>query len=330
MKKVFLVLIVLLCCATSYAQHLVATLEHEGNIIVFYGMDAFKQANNSAVSGDVITLSSGLFNGNVDINKNITLRGAGWKGDKKTEIRDNIHIKIPSSDNVSNLSFEGILFSGEMYVDSLLHNPLISRCRLRELRFRNVFNGVFSSCYIEGVGQQYVPDTMHFQVTFSNCVLDMLGVHNMSFLNCIVGQNMSGSGHIFVNSILVGGYDLDYSCIAVNCVSVRENNSCFSKCNGTNNVTVPSRSSIFANYPGKSEYGYFITNTDYDDADSYELLPAAQTQYIGNDGTQVGVYGGDQPFSYIPSYPCINNMQVSNKSNDEGKINVKVEVTPAQ
>ena len=62
-----------------------ATLNHEGTISTFYGTVALRQAHAAAVSGDVITLSSGTFL-STDISKAVTIRGAGMDVTKVNDI----------------------------------------------------------------------------------------------------------------------------------------------------------------------------------------------------------------------------------------------------
>ena len=74
MKKFFVNLVLLLNISVAglFAQSSsIATLNHDGNVSVFYGAHAFREAHSAAVHGDAITLSSGTFV-SVDITKNIT------------------------------------------------------------------------------------------------------------------------------------------------------------------------------------------------------------------------------------------------------------------
>ena len=50
------------------------------------------------------------------------------------------------------------------------------------------------------------------------------------------------------------------------------------------------------------------------------------TSILGNDGTQVGIYGGFLPYSNIPSYMLRTNVSVPNRSNIDGTLNVEIEV----
>lgn len=75
MKKSIILAIALVMSVATFAQQL-ATLNHNDSITVYYGMNALQQAHASAVNGDIITLSSGIFN-SVNITKAVTIRGAG-------------------------------------------------------------------------------------------------------------------------------------------------------------------------------------------------------------------------------------------------------------
>ncbi|MCQ2344984.1 MAG: hypothetical protein MJ002_08785 [Paludibacteraceae bacterium] len=321
MKKVCLVLIVLLCCATSYAQQHVATLAHNGNVSIFYGVDAFKDAYNAAVSGDVICLSVGHFNRVDEIKKSITLRGSGCRGGQSTVIRDGIYVRIPSNETSTPLKIEGIKFTNVFCIDCVMQNPLFANCYFESLQFQNVFNGTLTNCFI-GSSSGNSQSTI-WSVNFVNCVVgNICEQRNMNFVNCLVGKCRNNNGCEFTNCIMrfdeYGG--LDYTVKANNCVGIVNSYTAFQNCSGSNNTIA---SDIFVN---NVISGWYIANND---TLSYELTPAAQTQYLGTDGTQVGIYGGMNPYTGLFSYPVINRMQVANKSTDDGQLNVEVEVTPA-
>ena len=106
-----------LLCATmlAFAQTstLTATLKHGDNITAFYGIDAFVEAHEAAVAGDVITLSSGTFNPPY-INRAITLRGAGCVDDPElstalTSISGRTSFNVEDGDQ--HMTIEGIHFT---------------------------------------------------------------------------------------------------------------------------------------------------------------------------------------------------------------------------
>ncbi len=326
MKKLFLVLTVLLCCATSYAQQHVATLAHNGNVSIFYGVDAFKDAYNAAVSGDVICLSVGYFNRVEEIKKSITLRGSGCRGGQSTVIGNDIYVRIPSNETSTPLKIEGIKFTGRLYIDCVMQNPLFANCYLNALDFHNVFNGTVSNCfmnYLDGNNQSTI-----WNANFVNCVVSEIGdERNMNFVNCLLAYCSRCNGSVFTNCIMRRNYydeQLDYTATANNCVYIGDRNDYFNNCVGSNNTIVSSADSIFVNNVIRDSWYFNVADTV-----SFELTPAAQTQYLGTDGTQVGIYGGMNPYTGLFSYPVINRMQVANKSTDDGQLNVEVEVTPA-
>lgn len=326
MKKLFLVLTVLLCCATSYAQQHVATLAHNGNVSIFYGVDAFKDAYNAAVSGDVICLSVGYFNRVDEIKKSITLRGSGCRGGQSTVIRDDIYVRIPSNEASTPLKIEGIKFTGSFYIDCVMQNPLFTNCYFNRFIFYNIFNGTVSNSFISYLYGN--SDSKIWNVNFVNTAISDYGdVKNMNFINCLVGYCRGSSGCVFTNCIMHrNNYNntLEYTATANNCVYIGDGNDYFNNCVGSNNTIVSSADSIFVNNVIRDSWYFNVADTV-----SFELTPAAQTQYLGTDGSQVGIYGGMNPYTGLFSYPVINRMQVANKSTDDGQLNVEVEVTPA-
>lgn len=59
--------------------------------------------------------------------------------------------------------------------------------------------------------------------------------------------------------------------------------------------------------------------------ETFELTDAAAAKYLGEDGTQVGIYGGTNPFNIIPTNPKVKKFTISSTANN-GKLNVKINV----
>jgi hypothetical protein len=72
-------------------------------------------------------------------------------------------------------------------------------------------------------------------------------------------------------------------------------------------------------------YGKDIS-INYDDLETYELTPEAAATFLGTGGTQVGIYGGETPFTSVPSNPQITSKSIATKSTPEGKLNVSITV----
>ena len=66
------------------------------------------------------------------------------------------------------------------------------------------------------------------------------------------------------------------------------------------------------------------------DSETFELTDEAKTKYLGTDGTEVGIYGGNLPFDPTPSNPQITKCNVASKSTADGKLSVDIEVRAAE
>ena len=76
-KLLFLFVFTVMTGFCAMAQNtLMATLNHEGEVSVFYGVNAIKLANDAAVDGDIISLTGGTFKATT-LTKAVTLRGTG-------------------------------------------------------------------------------------------------------------------------------------------------------------------------------------------------------------------------------------------------------------
>lgn len=331
MKKLFLSLVAALMSATvMFAQSsLLATLSHDGSISTFYGADALKDAYNAAKNGDVITLSSGSFNA-VDIAKGLTIRGAGMGIDtlynsEPTVIMGNFSIKIPNT-VTSRFTLEGIYHNHEITVNTPFKNGTFIKDRFRIIR--NYGEGSLTNLtMIHCKVAEKVDLYNNSSVSCVNCIINNPGADynsSLEFLNCIVECNDLGPGYVgepsFKNCILVTTSQeenwLSRSSVAYNCVgiSTKSDNNIFKETPNTTNV-MKKYSEVFKTFRGT-----------YSDEETFELTETAKRRYKGIDGTQVGIYGGNMPFSMTPTNPQITKCNVAAKSTADGKLSVDIEV----
>ena len=59
--------------------------------------------------------------------------------------------------------------------------------------------------------------------------------------------------------------------------------------------------------------------------ETFELTPTAAAAYLGDDGKQVGIYGGVTPFDPAPTNPQIKKLAVSSTAEGD-KLKVKIDV----
>lgn len=347
MKKFFLSLAVAFVGATGgFAQSsMLATLTHDGQVSTFYGATALKQAHEAAVSGDVVTLSSGTFVA-TDITKALTIRGAGMGIDtlsqtEPTVISGDFKINIPETTDEARsgtvahrLTLEGIYHNQTIRYEGTLKNAMFLKCRLKTVTYgssniRKLKDASFIhcriaeqlylyddcsascvNCAIQGP-QSYSSSTSNFE--FMNCVISSGGldnVHSSSFKNCVL--RYSGSPNMYYGDIESGN-------TAYNCVYHGGNSNPFENITNSTNKKVDDIKELFKTYAGQN-----LGNLD---SETFELTDAAKTKYLGMDGTtQVGIHGGSLPFDPVPSNPQITKCNVAAKSTADGKLSVDIQI----
>lgn len=350
MKKMFLFLIAAAVgTLSSFAQDdCIATLNHGTTLTTYTGEDALAQAYNAAADGDVITLSPGVFVG-VDMKKTITVRGAGYKpmasnGYTSTQITGNIKVEIPS-DGTSTFQLEGIDFLGSV---NIVSDKKVA-VALTKSKFR-------SNVYGHGINMKAIHCVFNTLIAQGNEIYNGSYIYRSTTLNCqncVIGYASSdGLSDTKVNKIQAtncvlkyAGNGIPYSTL-VNCIVISQTNytnahplseSCVAhNCIGLNILTDPD---IFSNLAdpsnvmidGKGETAYAAVFKTLKDVlnpslyETFELTDAAKTTYLGEDGTQVGVYGGTAPFTLEPTNPQVTKFVVS--STTEGsQLKVKINV----
>ena len=309
----------------ALAQNLVATLKHGDSISFYYGANALENAHNAAETGDIITLSSGTF-APTEITKAITLRGAGCIEDTVSGVHPTIlpgDMAFNVGDTENHITVEGIYFSQNTRYDNLNH-PKFVKCN-------------FNYLYPNG-GSQYMNNAQ-----FVNCVFKYFGFNNASnttLINCVLWDffNVGGINRtICAYNSIIRLADNPYALIAYNCVFFRksydyklteysEAHNCIGirnyytsislfNCSNYNCMEVNNLSDVFETFNG---------NFSYEEA--YLLKESIATSFLGDDGTEVGIHGGNIPYEWRPSYMIVKHYNVPNKSDNEGHLNVGIEI----
>ena len=329
-----------LSAASVFAQSsLIATLSHEGEITAFYGSNALQDAHRAAVHGDAITLSSGSFAA-TDITKAVTLRGAGMQLDTVNNVLPTTIIgdfAIQIADTVTKkLTVEGIYHNHQITVKGQLKGARFIKNRFKEFE---VYSGSTSSGKIVNSSFLHCKITESFSiyqrcdVLLNNCYVCGLSSNyttsSVQFLNSVVqiknGYISSNNNIVLYNCIFIGinsGSNSDYlssSCVAYNCVAMncRENKFFKNIPNTTNQMST--FQAVFKDFTG----------TYYDNT-TFELTDEAKGKFLGTDGTQVGIFGGNFPFDPTTSNPHITKCNVAAKSTADGKLSVDIEVNGAE
>lgn len=338
MKKTLLVLFVTFFATMSFAQQQLATLNHNDNITVYYGQNALQQAHAAAVNGDIITLSPGLFEIST-ITKAITIRGTGMfqnnsLGVEPTylNLNSSLFLNIPSDTN-HYLVIEGVHFRSSVFFNHV-SNPRFIKCK-----FSSSFSNSTSNPSMDGA--MFINCILHSfycnnstNTTFINSVILLLDNGPANLMNCIAGiDHNSLSQKMIQNSIL-------YSMLNVT-PSLLNGNGCYNSI-GINTYSSYSTYFNLTNMAGHALYNKNSFNTvfkhfnrtsdnlngytNYYDGISFELQDDIVSSILGDDSTQVGIYGGAYPFDPIVRNPKIHRCNVSNRSTSDGKLAVDIEV----
>ncbi len=328
MKKILSLMAALIVATLSYAQSgLLATLSHNGEITTYYGASAFREAYDAATDGDVVTLSSGAFNA-VNLEKAITIRGAGMGFNVETQAEPTIllgdfDINIPETAE-SRLTIEGIYHNGGIKIKGVLKNATFLKDRFKRIDYASggkCENLTMIHCKVfEKLGL--------YEGSSASCINCYLyspstwGSGTYEFVNCVIYSNGYLSNDIgkssFKNCVLVYNYSsynpLDSYSMAYNCVGIGYSNLFKNISNSTN--TIKTFEEVFKTYIGSAN-----------DEENFELTDEAKTTLLGLDGTQVGIYGGNMPFSATTTNPQITRCNVAAKSTADGKLSVDITVS---
>lgn len=323
----------------ALGQALIATLQHGNNIGTYYGSNAFVQAHDAAQTGDIITLSSGIFNPTT-ITKAITLRGAGCCMDTITGIYPTIFkgfFGANVSDNENYLTIEGIRFDSYFDAENL-YNPRFIKCNFSH--YRNDYdNSMQYAQFVNCIIQTFEMNGDSHDIQFVNCYLSinpsyLTDDHLISMENSIVRIAADGSiqAALAINSIFFKFTSyLKYgsassSCLFTNCVEVVPGVSSSSglfvnQLNNSTNISMAGFPSVFETFTGSYNNGFeeliyerFILNSDF------------ASSFLGNDGTEVGIHGGQAPYNPRPNYMVLKQCNVANQSTVDGKLSVEIQV----
>ena len=350
MKKFLLFAMALVGTMLAHAQEtdaMSATLQSGETTTVFSGADAFKNALEAAEDGSIITLSSGIFNGTGIFVKSVKVYGAGFQDDEKTGVKCTKvlgDVNVRGNENNENkypngLYFEGVWFTGGVNIQNVNASEVMTGLQFVKCRTGGFdFYGNTSSTLLL---QSFIEGPLHGRDRTAS---------NLLVQNCIVTQHVSsfggGSDVIIDHCILTRGnsgaydqyhgpYNYRYTIIDIYLPAAATANYCLGakwfftyKCSNLYNCYYDSDYTDWATLfkDGQNNLSYTIKETDA--PRTWEL--AEPEKFVGDDGTPVGVTGGEYPWNPIPSTPRIVSSSIDSKSvAGKLKVNIKAEARPA-
>ena len=330
MKRLTFIIVCLLGITQIHAQLSQVLLSHNGNITQ-YGSQQLSTAISASVAGDTLFLPDGTFAGGITINKAITIVGSG----AGSVIDGNVTVSIPNTPTLSSILLDAVNITGNLSVSLACKGLKIRKCKIGGIvSFAgNISNAKFDRCniqyialssYVQGLyvnnsyiyhayGQPHAVD----EAVFVNCNIYKIqdnrssgtDYYNRSYflgtiLNSIVLQSSSYPSNYYPISEY-SNYSINSNVIIINTL-VNDQCSWINSCNSNNCMTAD-----------------FNMNSIYSSLSSDDLLNG---NYLGNDGTIVGINGGNMPYTLEPKAPkVVSNKITLDAAND--KLNVTLKVT---
>lgn len=330
----FLFIFSVIAVSSTSAQKSVA-LHSNGTTTVFYGDSPLTEAYNASLSGDTLYVSGGSFAAPDTINKGLVIIGAGYSIDSTTATQRTYLMysgDITIGDNASNLYLEGMEFQGGLHkLSAIATNLTIIRCKI---------NGGLD---FKGSGSPTNSAILQCNITGS---LVLQGFTYSIISNCILSGNINSSNNnIFQNNVILYGYynnppisSGNYNTFKNNIFSTDQgpcyyNNFC--RYNNFQRNVFRLASPFLGDYPSDIEnYKNIDLSTLYLNAPGgdYHLLGDVSTNYLGDDGSEVGIYGGMSPFKEgaVPVNPHISRKSIVMSTDNNGYLKISFKVSAQQ
>lgn len=207
---------------------LTAILQHEADgevqTTLYVGMDAFINAHNAAVDGDVITLSAGQFY-LTSISKSVSVYGTGFEADNTTGTdattlvkKDGSNMQIGNSTSgiLENVHLEGLRIKSQLdiaYINGQQTDPVnnltVAKCYIEgNIAFiNNVTDANISQCVITGGVYGNSATYLATNLTICNCHIGTLVrtfATGSSVLidHCIIGEGFTTMRIVTIRHLL--------------------------------------------------------------------------------------------------------------------------------
>lgn len=353
MKNLFFIALLTLSFTGVQAQKVVA-LHSANGTQMFSGQNPFVDAHEAAMDGDTIYLPGGVFTAPTLFSKSLTVIGAGYHPDSTqatgfTSVSN--HFVLNSGSD--NSYFEGIRFLQDFrggtvnFVNDTIVNITLRRCMI---------DGIFNVTY------HYVGNMVASESIFKNW-LYLSKLHNSAFHNCVFEQRLDrpiglniencifmwqsssmGSNHGIIRAGTNSTYKNNIFLDSLGHVATTHQSGVHNMGETVNNVFInnlfvhhqPRLASVspYTLYVGLNNYfniplnDIFVNQSGftYSFSDNYNLANPAN--FLGDEGTQVGVHGGLFPLKAggIPTNPRIIMKSIAPQTTTGGQLPVEFTV----
>lgn len=350
MKKYYLLIVMSFAALSVMAQTtLVATLTHAGVTTEYYGENAFVDAVKASADGDLITLSEGLFTGPT-INKSLNIRG---KGVGSTVITSYVTLDKSADEDEANhwLNIEGITFNADIRIKEpssydelyVVKNLCMKRCDITKFVFNsaatytNIMSTLKNCSFINCRITNEIALYNVCEVSFINSIVK--GYHyesdkfetnpKVNMLNCVYIANRNPMDVRYLNAknsviLLYEQTTTTYPPAYIFPTTVS-----FQNCVISGLIRGDVIETFFNNgiehdktiwIPMEDVFATLTEYRNYDATNDYQLKEITSEEV---DGTLLGIYNGEVPYTSTVTYPHFTTFNVAEKAVD-GKLSVEV------
>ena len=326
------------------------TLSHNGKES-FFAYNKMGDAVEAAADGDTIYLSNGEFEGDFRLNKKIAFIGSGADGSNGTGsytryYSGKIVVAMPEGTKLTARLFDGIYFDNSILFQNAIENVIFRKCKTPCDFSINAAMGslYFDRCYISCGGNimsSYIKKLVARNCHISSLQMNSSGYNevaaNWQFIHCTIDPSgwtttdIEGNWYTFAS--LRG--------IFTNCIIDNDDDNCqgyllYSQ-NSESYTAAYINCLFYKPAEGREIFkGATVQNDTYFDASgldnneknkirNFTKEKLQENNFLGNDGTVVGCWGGKNPYTLKPNIPSVSSSKVHlDREKKQIQINIKL------
>lgn len=327
------------------------TLSHNGKES-FFAYNKMGDAVEAAADGDTIYLSNGEFEGDFRLNKKIAFIGSGADGNNGTGsytryYSGNIVVAMPEGTKLTARLFDGICFDNSITFQNAIENVIFRKCNTPCSFSINAAMGslYFDRCYISCGGN--IMDSSLKKLVARNCQFSSLHMRdsycnevaaNWQFIHCTIDPNRwdttDNEGNQYSFTYLRGIF---INCIIDNDDNNRQGYELYDSRNSESYTAAYINCLFYKPTEGREIFkGATVQNDMYFDASgldnndknrirNFTKEKLLENNFLGNDGTVVGCWGGKNPYTLKPNIPSVSSSKVHlDREKKQIQINIKL------
>lgn len=327
------------------------TLSHNGKES-FFAYNKMGDAVEAAADGDTIYLSNGEFEGDFRLTKKIAFIGSGADGSNGTGsythyYSGNIVVAMPEGTKLTARLFDGICLDNNITFQNAIENVIFRKCKTPCSFNINAAMGslYFDRCYIS-CGDNVMSNYLK-KLVARNCRISSLSMFsssynelaaNWQFIHCTIDPSRWGYSDNEENY-----YDCAYlrgiftNCIIDNYDNNHQGYALYNPLDSESYTAAYINCLFYKPAEGREIFkGATVQNDMYFDTSglensnenriwSFTKEKLQKNNFLGNDGTVVGCWGGKNPYTLKPNIPTVSSSKVHlDKEKKQIQINIKL------